>query len=185
MDPFEPSDLHRVNAAQGWLMLGLPAEAHAELRELTPGTETHPHVLDLQWQAFALQANWAAAFAIAEVLVRQHPGSPAGWIHRAYAARRMPGGGIERAFALLRPAADTFPDNGLIPYNLACYCAQENRLDDAWKWYRQARSISNPAELRTRALADDDLRPLWPMISQLLDPEPKSGSGAPGASPLP
>lgn len=171
MEPFEPSDLHRVNAAQGWLMLGLPAEAQSELRDLSAGIERRPEILDLQWQAFAVQKNWTDAYAVAEVLVRNHPGSAGGWIHRAYAARRMPSGGIPLAFELLVPAADLFPDNELIPYNLACYCAQENQLDEAWNWYRRARTTGNPAALREQALRDDDLRPLWPMISQLIDPD--------------
>ena len=167
MDPLSAPDVHRINAAQGWLMLGAPAEAQSELREISPGAENRPEVLELQWQAFAAQTNWTAAFAVAEVLIRLHPGTPGGWINRSYAARRMPGGGLSRAFELLRPAADQFPDEPSIPFNLACYCAQENRLDDAWIWYRTARKIGNPAALRSQALADDDLRPLWPMISQL------------------
>lgn len=172
MDALDSADLHRVNAAQGWLMLGCPGDAQSELRSLSPGAEMHPAVLDLRWQAFAHQANWAAAFAIAELLVRNHPGSPSGWIHRAYSARRMPGGGIPQAYQLLRPAADTFPDDELIPYNLACYCAQENRLDEAWTWYRTACGCGVASEIRSRALDDEDLRPIWPMIAQLIDPNP-------------
>ena len=60
-----------------------------------------------------------------------------------------------------------FPQEVIIPYNLACYCAQKDRLAEAWQWYRKARGLGNPKELRQMALADDDLRPLWTQIAQL------------------
>jgi len=40
----------------------------------------------------------------------------------------MPLGGAKAAWDALLPAADKFPNNPNIPYNLACYACQMNKL---------------------------------------------------------
>jgi tetratricopeptide (TPR) repeat protein len=156
---------HFVDAAVGWLMLGNPAEALAELKRLPPEVRRRSEVLDLYWEALSEQKHWDAAFAIALEQVSLFPDLLNGWIHRAYAARRKEGGGIPEAFALLLPAVTRFPEESMVRYNLACYTAQLDRLDEAWAWFCKALAVGEGAELRAMALADDDLRPLWPRIA--------------------
>jgi hypothetical protein len=167
MTSLPPPHHHTLNAALGWLQLGLPADAQSELDRLPEELRTQFVPLETQFAIHAEKPKWDAAFAVAEQCVQLHPKEAGGWIHRAYAARRKPGGGVEEAFELLFPAAVKFPDEVTIPYNLACYCAQLDRLDEAWRWYRAARELGEPAKLRRMALADDDLRPLWAQITQL------------------
>jgi hypothetical protein len=50
------------------------------------------------------------------------------WIHQAYALRRMTGGGIKAAWDARLPAADRFPSQPMIAFNLACYACQLGRL---------------------------------------------------------
>ena len=76
----------------------------------------------------------------------------------------MPGGGLERALGALRPAAERFPDQPMVPFNLACYLAQIGSLEEAWEWYQEAIRRGPAAQVRAQALDDDDLRPLWPRI---------------------
>jgi hypothetical protein len=45
-----------------------------------------------------------------------------GWIYQAEALRRMPGQGVQGVWAALLPAADKFPNEPTILYNLACSC---------------------------------------------------------------
>ena len=45
------------------------------------------------------------------------------------------------AFDLFLPAAKRFPKVWLIPYNLACYCAQTGRLDECEEWLKKAMVI--------------------------------------------
>ncbi|MDW8309781.1 MAG: hypothetical protein RMK20_10450, partial [Verrucomicrobiales bacterium] len=97
----------------------------------------------------------------------QTPDRPNGWLHRAYALRRATGGGLERAWEALRPAADRFPREPIIPYNLACYACQMGRLDEARQWFVRALRVGDRATLKDMALHDDDLRPLWNEISGL------------------
>jgi hypothetical protein len=39
------------------------------------------------------------------------------------------------------------------------------REEDAWKRFRQALETGDPIEFRMMALADEDLKPIWPRIA--------------------
>lgn len=156
-------------------MLGDTRGAREELAKLSPAARSEADVIELEWAVCARGEDWVAAFALAERMVEAMPCRPFGWVHRAYAARRMPGGGLARAWALLHPAAEKFPKEYIIPYNLACYAAQSGRLEEAWDWLVRARNTSgSPEKVVAMAMADDDLRPLW---SRIVD----EGSKATGA----
>lgn len=162
--PLEALDVHLVRAAEGWLELKLPAEAEAELAQLSPAAQTHPLVLHALWQLHAHQHRWALAHTVAELLVQTFPGDVNGWVHRAYATRRMDGGGLQAAWDALRQAVELFPDESIVSYNLACYACQMGNLDAARHWLGRAREIAGKQQAREgikqMALADPDLAPL-------------------------
>jgi tetratricopeptide (TPR) repeat protein len=173
MKPPEPADLHRLRAVEGWLMLGLPDAADEEWRGLSPDARTRPEALELRWELCAARADWPAGLAAADELAARHPDLPAGWLHQAYALRRVAGGGLERAWAVLHEAAEKFPDVDVIAYNLACYAAQLGREDDAWEWYLRALQLTGDhGRLHGLALRDADLAPVWPRIRELRAREP-------------
>src|SRR5579862_7595548 len=124
MEPLEPPDSFAVSAAEGWLGLGNPAEARAELSRLRSAAQTHPHVLEMRWAICAREADWPAALEIARVLREAAPDEPVSWLHYAYALRRTPEGGLPAAWDALRPALEKFPSEAIVPYNLACYACQ-------------------------------------------------------------
>jgi len=161
----EPPDWHHLRAARGWMQLGNHVEAGEELARIAPENLTHPDVLDMRWAVCAQGGSWAAAAEIAETMVSVAPDRVEGWVNRAYAARRKPGGGLELAETLLLPALAKFPGISIVPYNLACYSAQLGRLDEAIG--RLALAMSTVRErdsLRQQALADSDLAPVWERI---------------------
>jgi tetratricopeptide (TPR) repeat protein len=161
----QPPDLHHLRAALGWLELGNPAEAGEELARISPGNLEHPDVLELRWAVCAESRSWTAAADVGDRLVAVAPDRVSGWVHRAFAERRRRGGGLTKAEALLLPALQRFPEDSLVPYNLACYAAQLGRLDDAWSLLQRALSLEkDPQVIRQRALADSDLEPLWPRL---------------------
>jgi len=160
-------DLHRLRAAQGWLELGLPGDAETELAALGESARYHPAALELGWAVAAAQVDWSRAHGLAEDLVRRQPGHVSGWIHRAYAARRMPGGGLDTALAALLPASTAFPKEPMVAYNLACYLVRLGRIEEGWRWYSEAEHRGDAEEIRRLALADDDLREIWPRIAAL------------------
>jgi predicted Zn-dependent protease len=166
MPPLEPPDTYSLSAAVGWLELGNPAEAKSELAQVSPAQQSHPAVLELRWMICAEQQDWTSALDAARTLVERAPERPSGWLHQAYALRRVPGGSIQKASDVLRPAFDKFPKEFLIAYNLACYACQMNNLDEARIWLDRARNISSKGKVKQMALADSDLEPLWDEINK-------------------
>lgn len=157
----EPPDIHFLRAAEGWMELGLPREAEAELSYLSAEAARHPQSLNTRWAVHAELGAWKLAYVAAEELIACAREDVAGWVHRAFSARRMEGGGLQAAWDALRPAAELFPDEPLVPYNLACYACQLGRLDAARHWIEVARLAAakrkGDAVLKQMALADSDL----------------------------
>jgi len=161
----EPSDIHRLNAAHGWLGLNSPADARAELDTIAPAQQSHPAVLETRWMLCAHEENWDDALLVAELELNTVPENSSGWLHRAYALRRVDGGGLTPAWEALLPAAEKFPTEPVIAYNLACYACQLNQLDAACSWLQSAVKIGGQEAIQKMALADDDLKRLWEEIS--------------------
>jgi tetratricopeptide (TPR) repeat protein len=162
-----PPDSHFFKAATGWLELGCRAEALAELGLISAENQEHPAVLEVRWMVLAEQQQWEAALNVADTLVASAPGHAAGWLHRAYALRRTPQGGLEKAWEALLPAAAKFPKESIVFYNLSCYACQMNRLDDARQWFQRALKAGKKSKIKVMALADADLKPLWKEIREL------------------
>jgi tetratricopeptide (TPR) repeat protein len=163
-----PPDSHHYRAAEGWLEFGLPQEAAAEWSQLTPEARRLPLAVDLRWQISAALLDWDHGVQLGEQLVALAPESAGGWLRLSFALRRSKGGGLQRAWEALRPAADQFPEEETVAYNLACYATQLGRLDEGWEWFLRALVItSNSAGLRRLGLSDSDLEPLWDRIRGL------------------
>jgi len=164
MQGLEPSDIGRLNAALGWLGLNSPGDAHAELDAITPVQQSHPAVLEVRWLLCVHVQNWREALAVAERELAVRPEDSSGWLHRAYALRRVDGGGLTPAWDALLPAAAKFPAEPIIAFNLACYACQLNQSSDARTWLQRAVKSGGKETIQKMALADEDLRPLWPEV---------------------
>lgn len=167
MHQLEAPDSHHLNAALGWLGLGLREEAKAELRLISELYQQHPDVLEARWTVYAEERQWVAALEIARKLLSQAPDRVNGWLHHAYALRRVPEGGLAKAWEALKPAAAKFPKEPVIPYNLSCYACQMRHLDKARIWLKRALKIGAKEHIKQMAMADPDLAPLWDEIRHL------------------
>jgi tetratricopeptide (TPR) repeat protein len=167
MNPLGPPDTHHLSAAIGWMELGNCTEALVELAKVAPTLSAHPHVLEVRWAIYAAAKNWAEALEAANLLLQSDSSRVVGWLHRAYALRRAPGGSIKSAWDALLPAVDRFPTEATIPYNLACYAAQMGQLDEARRWLRRAVVVGEGTTIKRMALADSDLEPLWKEVKDL------------------
>jgi predicted Zn-dependent protease len=168
MKQLEAPDSHHLSAAVGWLELGSPPDAGEEIARIAPPFLNHPDVLEVRWAICAAGNRWDTAAEIAETLVNAAPERSSGWIHRAYSLRRMQGGGLQLAWAALRPAFEKFPKVSLISYNLACYAAQFGRLDEAWEWLHKAMEAEGDVKpIKEMSLHDPDLKDLWERIREL------------------
>ena len=168
MSELEPPDTHHLAAAVGWLELANHVEAGEEIAKISIASRVAPDVLEVRWAICASGKSWEAALELAELLVEKAPERESGWIHRAYALRRVKGGGLQKAWEVLRPAFEKFPGTTLIPYNLACYAAQSGRPDEAWEWLRKSmEAAGNTDHIKRMGLADADLEPLWDRLRAL------------------
>jgi predicted Zn-dependent protease len=167
MRKLEPPDIHCFSAAIGWLELGNPAEARAELAQVSPAQQEHPDVLEVRWSIAAEEKRWNEALQIAQALLRRAPERSSGWLHQAYALRRAPQGSIQKAWDALLPASDKFPKEPTIPFNLSCYACQLRQMDVARDWLKRALAVGGKAKIKQRALEDSDLAPLWSEIRRL------------------
>ena len=165
--PLENPDLHHARAAQGWLELGNPTEAEAELENISTAQRNHPAVLEIRWEVSAKQANWDLAKDIARAIVTENPDDASGWLHLSYATRRATGGSVQDAWDVLLPVGNKFPKVPDISYNLACYACQLGKPIVAWKWLQKAFAAGDPIQLKFMALHDSDLQPLWKKISEI------------------
>ncbi|MDR3456646.1 MAG: tetratricopeptide repeat protein [Verrucomicrobiae bacterium] len=167
MQGIEPPDLHFLNAAQGWLGLDCPEEARIELNAIAPELHSHPAVLAVHWTLCVREQRWEEARDIAQLEIRFQPEDASGWLHHAYAVRRASNGGLIMAWGALLPAAEKFPAEPVIAFNLSCYACQLKQLETSRIWLKRALTIGNRAAVKKMALADEDLKPLWPEIAGL------------------
>lgn len=160
----DPPDSFALSAAVGWLELDNPREGELELDGISPENQSHPGVLEVRFLIHSKRLDWASALEAARRMVEVAPEFVSGWMHRAYATRRAPGGSVSAAWDALLPAAERFPKDELVRFNLACYACQMENLDQARHWLQEAMRTGGKAEIKSMALRDDDLKPLWPEI---------------------
>jgi hypothetical protein len=84
-------------------------EANEELEKITPALRAHADVLEVRYEIYSKAGKWDLAAEIAHTLNQIRPLEPQFWIWRAYATRRMPGGGIATAKEILLKAQALFP----------------------------------------------------------------------------
>ncbi len=164
MEKLGSPDTHYLSSALGWLELGNRAEARLEWARINPEARRLPEVLEVGWLIQAAEKDWAGALETARALIATDPDRSFGWLHQAYALRRVPEGGIRAAWNALLPVVERFPKEPTIPYNLACYACQMGWLDEARKWLRQAQRRGDKTAIKAMALADIDLEALWSEI---------------------
>lgn len=151
-------DQRFLDAAEGWLGLNNYLEAHEELEQIMPVYRAHPDVLKVRYEIYSMAKKWEACFEIADSLVTMLPDDEFGWVYRSFALHELKQ--TEQAYDQLMPVNDKFPDNWMIPYNLACYCSQLNRFEEAEDWFRKA-MVLDEESVKQAAVEDPDLQPLW------------------------
>ena len=164
MNALTQSERFQIEAAEGWLMLGNPFEAHEELERITGDRACHPAVLSMRWQVYAAARWWEAAFVVAKALCELAPHSPEAWICQANTLRNYKG--VIEAWSLLLGVVNKFPQDAIIRYNLACYAAQMGLLEESCGWLVQAFELEESVQLKLAAIYDPDLQPLWDKIGR-------------------
>ena len=147
--------------ALGFLELGMPEDALAELDEIPASNSMALH---LRVDALFRLGDWSAAAAICLPMTEQEPSDPGWWIQAAYAQRRARS--VEEAEVVLLAGLSRHPANGLILYNLACYTCMQDRIDDARRYFHRA-AATDPEQMLTMGVCDPDLEGIRPWLLDL------------------
>lgn len=139
-----------LRAAEGYLELGMVAEAEAELERIPAEHRNLPEVVEFRILAGMAAQKWALAAGLAKHMLTIRPGVPGFWINCAYSVRRSES--VEAAERILLAALKLHSDVAMIHYNLACYAAVTGRPGDAEARLSRAFAL-DPA---TREIARDD-----------------------------
>jgi len=164
-EPVERPDSLYLEAAEGWLELGNPREASAELDRIADHLMLHPAVLSVRWQIFAAIRSWEAALEVAVGSTELDPDEPAAWVHRSYSLHELKR--TAEARDVLLSVVEKFPGSATMRYNLACYECQLGHLDVAKDWLHKAFALGDAKQMKLAALDDPDLQPLWKDIKML------------------
>lgn len=149
----------RLSHAQGYLALGMIAEAARELEQLSgPFADSTP-VLVVRVGVLHEQEKWPEVRDFAREWVRRQPEEPAGWISWAYATRRADT--LEEAENILRQAEVRHPKEATIQFNLGCYACLRGDLREARS--RVDRAIALDVNYDALAATDPDLAALRAM----------------------
>ena len=152
-----------VLASSGYLELGMLDDAALVLEEIEPEDKNRTEVLGARVVLYIAAKKWDMAAVVASHLVKVDPETAGWWISLAYAVRRNES--IEKAEAVLLRAQVIHPKVAMIAFNLACYASVTARIEEAKARLRHA--IDLDKRVRTLAISDEDLRPLWDWISGL------------------
>jgi tetratricopeptide (TPR) repeat protein len=147
--PLNAQDELHYWAATRLFLSGDLVAASNELEEITAPALSDHGVLSLRHFIYAEAGRWHMA-----VWPKDWPGS---WINLAHTKWKM--SQTADAKNILIEAQVRFPREYLIPFNMACYCAQLNQLEESVDWLKKAMAIDEKS-VQKLAVQDSDLKPL-------------------------
>jgi predicted Zn-dependent protease len=146
-----------LDAAIGFLGLGMPTDAWNELEAIEAEDRGNIEVLKVRREICRSLGNWELMAEITQHLAEMEPDEAEHPLDLAFAIRRSKD--PEAAAEILEAAKSRFPQEGTIPYNLACYRAVTGKVAEAKTLLAEAFTLD--ASLRITALDDPDLVGVW------------------------
>ena len=143
-------------AAEGYVELGMPLEANAELERIDSDARHIPPVLVIRLQIYQALANWKLMQAVASELAKNDPDEVQWAVSWAYATRRAES--IDAARRILLHAMERHPGAAILHFNLGCYECQLGDSEEAKR--RLGEAFKLDPDFRLLAREDEDLRSL-------------------------
>ena len=143
-------------AAQGYLELGMPVEALAELDALPEEDRDAESAMQLRLFIAMKNHNWDDSLRICERMRELHPQAVSGYIHGAFCLHER--GLTDAALKLLLSGPPALAEEATYFYNLACYSAVLGHLENALDYVRTSFEMDD--KFRDIAKLDPDLTPL-------------------------
>ena len=142
-----------LSYAQGYLELGLLAEAQAELERITGPEAENTAVIAVRIAVLQEAEDWPRLVVLAAKEVERAPNDAAGWVTWAYATRRAKS--LAAAEAILLRAERLHPHEPTIQFNLGCYACLRGDLTAAQR--RIDRAVALDPKFLHAAATDPDL----------------------------
>lgn len=145
--------LKRLNAALGYLGLGMAMEAWNELEDIEAKDRARPEVLKVRVEVCRALKQWEMMAEISNHLRKIEPDEVGHALNLAYATRRFKSE-VEAA-DILSMALRHYYDDALVRYNLACYRCVMGQVEEAREMLETA--CKKDESLRELAKTDEDL----------------------------
>lgn len=146
----------RLSHARGYLELGMPVEAEAELAHIPVEAQDTTEFLSVSAFVLHEKRDWPTLMKTAGELCARQPENSGWWIMLAYATRRAES--LRAAELILMEAERRHPREATIQFNLGCYACQRGDLERAR--LRVQSAIALDEHFREAAKTDPDLEPL-------------------------
>ena len=144
---------HYINAAQGYLELGMTDEALAELERVPDEERAHEDVAQLRVYILMRARRWDEALAACEKLRAGRPELSLGYIHGAFCLHEL--GRTAEAMELLHQGPASLLREPVYFYNLGCYHAVLGNPEEAQNYLQM--SFNMDEKFREIARYDPDL----------------------------
>ncbi len=145
--------MKRLNAAVGYLNLGMPEDAWNALEEVEAKDRAHPYVLKMRVEVCRALEKWEMMAEASNHLRQIEPDEVGHPLNMSYAVRRFRG--ESEAADILSLALRRYYDDALVRYNLACYWCVMGRVKEARAMLETA--CEKDGSLRELAETDEDL----------------------------
>jgi Tfp pilus assembly protein PilF len=145
--------LKRLNAAMGYLNLGMPQDAWSELEDIQATDRARPEVLKVRVEVCRALKQWEMMAEVSNHLRKIEPDEVGHALDQAHATRRFKSE-VEAA-EILSTALRRYYDDALVRYNLACYRCVMGRVEEAREMLETA--CKKDESLRELAETDEDL----------------------------
>jgi tetratricopeptide (TPR) repeat protein len=144
-------------AADGYLYLGLPAQALSELESIDDSAQHTSAVLRARIRVLLHLKRWTEANSLSTAGNSLYPEENEFTVQRAFALHQLKKG--NDAVQVLLSAPEWIRKTGILHYNLACYEAQLGDLTTARQCIKAAIEINS--SFKKNARTDPDLARLW------------------------
>jgi tetratricopeptide (TPR) repeat protein len=157
MQPPPGSINAHLEAAQGYLGLGMALEAFNELEEIAAAKRAHPRVLKVRFEVCRALEQWELGAEIARHLAGLEPDDPLHRANLAQCVRHLEGPAA--AAEILEAAVERCPEVGSLRLGLAVELCAAGRVDEGKAALREAIKID--PQLRAVALDHPGLEAVW------------------------
>jgi tetratricopeptide (TPR) repeat protein len=154
--PLDPEEQLHLDAAEGFIHLGMYLDADAALDDIDPFSRHLPEVLAVRVKIYRALEKWELMQVVARKLTEYDPDDVQWWL--SWADATMKAESVEAARLILVTALDVLDHAGL-HYDLARYECLLGNIEGATSCLKRCFDLA--PGWRLRALEDPDLEPLW------------------------